>query len=177
MKLLRSDARFCSTKCRVYYSRRPKLPEKMAQSRRFVRYTARKVPFSVTGAPASSTNSETWASYDDAKASTVGAGLGFVLGDGVGCIDLDHCFAEGELAPWAAEIVAANHGTFMEVSMSGEGLHIFGLLPEGPGRKIREDQRSIEVYSRGRYIALTLNTFDNAPATLRPLILPGIPAL
>ncbi|MGP9652001.1 hypothetical protein ACT3TP_16135 [Glutamicibacter sp. AOP38-B1-38] len=106
------------------------------------------------------------------SASPVGAGSGFVLGQGIGCIDLDHCFDGGELLPWAAELVAANRGTYIEASMSGEGLHIFGLLAESPGYKIR-DGRNIEVYSSRRYIAVTGARFKGAPNVLAPLVAPG----
>lgn len=84
----------------------------------------------------------------------MGAGLGFVLnGDGIGVIDLDHAIVDGVILSWAAEVLAANPGTFTEVSQSGEGLHVWGLLAAGAGRKIRDD-RNIEIYSTGRYIAL-----------------------
>jgi len=174
----RAGARFCSDKCRVYANRAakkgPKLPVEMTSQARFVRYTSRKVPRTVEGSSASSTDARTWSTYDAAADSRVGEGVGFVLGGGIGCIDLDHCLVDGELAPWAADIVAANPGTYVEVSRSGEGLHLFGLLAEGPGRLVR-DGRSIEVYSTGRYIALTGHTYRNAPARLEPLVVPALP--
>jgi len=108
----------------------------------------------------------------EAKESDAGVGIGFVLGNGIGCLDLDHCFTDGKLAPWAAEIVEANRGTWIEVSRSGDGLHIFGLIEPAPGRKIRDGQRNVEVYSRDRYIALTGKPFERAPLTLRPLNVP-----
>jgi len=176
--LVRADAKFCTSKCGTYYRREAKrgggLPSEMANRPRFVRYTSTKRPImATTGASASSTNAATWSDFATASASKMGEGVGFVLGAGIGCIDLDHCFTDGVLAPWAADVVAANPRTFIEVSRSGEGLHLFGLLPEGPGRKIR-DGRSIEVYSTGRYIALTSNRFGNAPLTLAPLEVPSM---
>lgn len=93
-----------------------------------------------------------------ASESSVGAGLGFVLGDGIGCWDLDHCITDGALAPWAREAIEAiADPLFMEISQSGEGVHVFVRAPEGPGRKIREGERCIEFYSAGRYIAVTGN--------------------
>ncbi|WP_348770206.1 hypothetical protein [Arthrobacter sp. E3] len=74
-------------------------------------------------------------------------------GDGIGVLDLDHAIVDGVILPWAAEVLAANPGTFTEVSQSGEGLHIWGLLVAGKGRKIR-DGRNIEIYTTGRYVAL-----------------------
>lgn len=173
MNLPRRGAKFCSQKCGTYYRRELKrsgVPVEMSSRDRWMRRSALKRPLTVDGESASSTDASTWSSYSEALASAVGTGIGFALGDGIGCIDLDHCIEGGELAPWAAEVVAANPGTYIEVSMSGTGLHIFGLRAEGPGRKIR-DGRSIEVYSQGRYIAVTGKTFGKAPAALSELIL------
>lgn len=141
----------------------------MTSKDRWVRREKTKRPVTLARKPASSTNPSTWASYAEAKDSTVGAGLGFVLGDGVGCIDLDHCFIDGDLAGWAEEIVASCPATFMEVSQSGDGLHIFGLLPEGGGRNLRSGERSVEFYSAGRYIAVTGDRFRGSPSKLADL--------
>lgn len=167
--LLRAGARFCCTTHRVYFSRRAKLPVAMTKKARWVRRTSTKRPITVTGRPASSTNPDTWAPFSTASKATIGAGLGFVLGEGVGCIDLDHCFTDGKLAGWAQEIIDRCPPTFMEVSQSGEGLHIFGLLPEGGGRNMRDGARNVEFYSAGRYIAVTGNRFGNCPSKLADL--------
>lgn len=168
MGLYRSDARTCSPKCRKRVSRKPAMSTEMTSRDRWVRRNALKRPITVTGKPASSTDASTWSSFAVARDSQYGSGLGFVLGDGVGCIDLDHCINGGVLADWAADVVAKNPDTYIEVSMSGTGLHIFGLLAEGPGRKVR-DGRNIEIYSQGRYIAFTGNTFGKAPSRLAEL--------
>jgi len=97
-------------------------------------------------------------------------GIGFVLnGDGIGVIDLDHCVDDGVIAPWAQTIVDANVGTFMEISTSGTGIHIWGLLGSRPGRVIR-DGRNIEVYTTERYMALG-TPFHNTGTNLLPLII------
>lgn len=168
MNLYREGAKTCSAACRKRASRAAKLPRKMLNSGRFVRYTSSKRPVTVAGTSASSTNPETWTDYETAKAATVGRGVGIVLGDNLGCIDLDHCMVDGDLLPWAAEVVAANPNTYIEVSMSGEGLHIFGLLEEAKGTVIK-DGRNIEIYSRERYIALTENVFPGSKRNLAPL--------
>ncbi len=173
--LLREDARFCSTKCRVYAAREAKkLPTEMRSRDRFVRYSSKKVPLTVNGRNASSTNAATWSSHKDAVASEVGEGVGFVLGDGIGCIDLDHCIEDGRVADWAQEVLDNNPGTYVEVSRSGSGLHVFGLLSEGPGRNVRDGVRAIEWYSVGRYIALTGRRFNRSPLSLAPLVVPSL---
>lgn len=158
MNLPREGAKFCSAKCGTYFrraaSRQPALPVEMTSRARWVRRDTNKVPLTISGHAGSSTNPRTWATYAEAVTSTAGVGLGFVLnGDGIGVIDLDHAIVDGVVLPWAAEVLAANPGTFTEVSQSGEGIHIWGLLAAGRGRKIR-DGRNVEVYSTGRYVAL-----------------------
>ncbi|WP_269997327.1 bifunctional DNA primase/polymerase [Arthrobacter sp. B2a2-09] len=130
----------------------------MTERARWVRRTSNKRPVTISGKPASSTDPATWSTFAEAKASSAGVGLGFVLGDGIGCIDLDHCFDGGALADWAVEYIrtVSEHVIFSEVSQSGDGVHLFIEAPEGPGRKIR-DGRSVERYTAGRYIAVTGN--------------------
>lgn len=154
--LLREGARFCSAKCRVYASRRPKFPKRMIESDRWVRRNGRKVPLAINGRTASSIDPATWSSYLAARRSNVGVGLGFCLGGGIGCWDFDHCIENGVLADWArAEIEAIESPLFIEVSQSGEGVHVFVEAREGPGWKIRDGVRCVEFYSTGRYIAVT----------------------
>lgn len=129
----------------------------MTSRARWVRRAADKRPLTISGRAASSTNSRTWASFESASKAAAGVGLGFVLGDGIGCLDLDHCLIGGELADWAREAIdAIQNPLLIEVSQSGEGVHVFVKAAEGPGRKIR-DGRNIEFYSAGRYIAVTGN--------------------
>lgn len=156
--LYRSQARTCSVRCRKRVSRRSQFPAAMTGCDRWVRRTASKRPVTVDGSAASSTDPETWSSFAEAKASTAGVGLGFVLGDGIGCIDLDHCFEGGELTGWAKEAIDSitEPIIFTEVSQSGNGVHIFIEASEAPGRMIR-DGRNIERYTAGRYIAVTGN--------------------
>lgn len=97
--------------------------------------------------------------------------MGFVLShmDRLVCIDLDHALLDGTLRPWARSIVDALPETYIEVSPSGTGLHIWGLGSVGRGRRIRRGASSVEVYDRGRYITVTRNPFENAPSRLADL--------
>lgn len=146
----------------------------MTRRRQWVRHTARKMPLSVIGPkvrPASSTDPETWASYSAANRSTAGSGVGFVLSpaDRLVCIDLDHALVDGELRPWARRIVGKLPPTYIEISPSGTGLHIWGFGTVGQGRRIRRGESSIEVYDRGRYITVTREPFERAPSMLADL--------
>lgn len=167
-----SRARFCSARCRVANHRaRRRIPADLTRRDCWVRRDLHKRPLTLSGHLASVSASDTWATYRDARKSTAGAGLGFVLdGSGIGVIDLDNCIHEGRVAPWAQQILDANPGTFTETSLSGRGLHIWGYLDRAPGRRIR-DGRKIEIYSTGRYIALGTPR-RGTPRRLKHLALP-----
>ena len=110
----------------------------------------------ITGASASSTNESTWAGF---KAVQGGAGDGFgvMLGDGLACWDLDHCITDGKIEPWAEQILSGiENPLWVEVSVSGTGLHIFVESPEAPGSR----SGLVEFYSRERFIRVTGVKYD-----------------
>lgn len=148
--------RFCSTRCRVAAHRaRPKLPVELTTRDRWVRHDHKR-PITPDGRPASSTDPATWSTHCEAARSKAGDGLGFVLGDGIACLDLDHCLDDqGRPNATAREILARVPEAYVEVSPSGAGLHIWGTAPEQPGRR----RIDYEVYSTGRYITVTGNVF------------------
>lgn len=166
----RSDTVYCSHACRmrVKRSQTPQqlpetLPKQMTGRKRWVRYTDDKRPVQVNSRSASVTDANTWGTYSEVKNSPVGAGIGYVLaGDGIACIDLDNCLSEtGELSPVAAALVAAAPDTWVEISKSGRGLHIWGLAVVPKGRVLNYRGQSVEVYGDKRYIALTGRNFSN----------------
>ncbi|MEU7331405.1 bifunctional DNA primase/polymerase [Streptomyces parvus] len=168
----RSHARFCRPACRAAAHRAARtVPAELTRRPRWIRHTARKVPLTVGGATASSTDPATWSRHRDAAASTAGAGLGFVLdGDGVVCLDLDHCIdSDGQLAPWARTILDAAGPTWAEVSRSGDGLHLWGYGTLPHGRRITVGGGSVELYGTGRYIAVTGRTYGDKPQRLGDL--------
>lgn len=115
-----------------------------------------------------------WYSFGDAVAAHEGsrgftAGIGFRM-TGVGGLvglDLDKCVQNGDLAPWAAEIVS-RCATYAERSPSGTGLRVFGLgqLAAGDWTNI---ERGIEVYGGGaRFLTITGHRLDGAPHDVQP---------
>ncbi|GGX98490.1 bifunctional DNA primase/polymerase [Streptomyces fructofermentans] len=176
----RADARYCSSPCRqaAYRERRGAetggMPREMTTRARWVRYSARKVPLTVHGRPASSTNPATWSDFPRVHRSRVGVGPGYVLAksDGIVCLDLDHVVRDdGTLVEWAAELLQLVPDTYVEVSCSGRGLHVFGYgtLP-GRGRRWQyADGTGLEVYADARYIAMTGQRWRSAPARLADL--------
>jgi hypothetical protein len=109
--------------------------------------------------PASSTDPSTWASFERALEALpglgeAGGGVGFVFSpdDPFVGVDLDDCLNEdGEIAPWAAEIVA-ELDSFTERSVSGRGIHIF---VRGELRGDRHRTGSFEIYGVSRYFCVT----------------------
>lgn len=76
-----------------------------------------------------------------------------VEGDGIWCLDLDGCFTpDGKLTLAAQTIVDMFPGAYIETSISGNGLHIFGRGSIGPHRT---RAAGLELYTRARFIALT----------------------
>ena len=113
------------------------------------------MPITVTGQAASSTNPLTWSDYQTASAATAGDGLGFVLnGDGIVCIDLDHCF-DGRPTAEAQAVIDSLPETYIEVSPSGTGLHIWGYADLEKGRRFSRNGLSVEIYPSCRYMTVT----------------------
>ena len=125
-----------------------------------------KLPWSINGKMADITNPETWTTFDRALAvlrkNNTYRGLGFVLGDGIFGIDLDHVISEdGTMEPWAAEIIRMMD-SYTELSPSGTGVHIYarGKIPP----KDRKNGK-VEMYDERRYFTVTGNVYGD----LKPL--------
>jgi len=158
-----AQARFCSDKCRTYARRanaRIPYPKQMIDAGRWIRRSQSKVPLQINGNPASSTNSNTWSDFISANASRAGVGLGFVLGNGFACIDLDHCFDGTKPSQAAVAFLADYPNHYIEVSPSGDGLHIWGTAAATTGSRKIIDGLNVERYSSGRYITMTGRVFQ-----------------
>lgn len=129
-----------------------------------------KVPYRRDGSRASSTDPATWCTYAEAQAA-VGSysGTGAMMGQGLGCVDLDHCVADGKIMPWAREIIIALD-SYSEFSPSGTGVHIIAediLLP-GKGRKRPYESGAVEVYDTARFLTFTGRWLPKTPADILP---------
>lgn len=150
---------YCSTRCRVAAHRKrhaqPFPPEMMGK--RWTRADGKR-PVTPAGTPASSTNPSTWSEFTDVQQGA-GDGYGIMLGDGIGCYDLDNVVdADGSLLDAAAEVVAgiAEPIIFAERSVSGRGLHVFVKAVEAPGwRRPLVGGGAVERYTRARFIRVT----------------------
>lgn len=119
----------------------------MTAATRWVRADGKR-PMTVTGNPASSTDPSTWNSYPGVRRSRAGDGLGFMLGGGIGCYDLDHV-SDFDLRDFVAGLIEPV--IFVERSVSGQGFHVFIEAPESRGWK----RGNVERYTRERFIRVT----------------------
>jgi hypothetical protein len=128
-----------------------------------------KVPYQTSQprAKASSTDPDTWSSFEDAVDAYSALevdGIGVVLTQtaGISCIDLDRVIGNGAL-DIRAETIVERCNSWTEISPSGTGLHIF--VRGSVTTAIKGDQ--IEVYSTARYIAITGHRWPGTPRELK----------
>ncbi|MCS4139635.1 P4 family phage/plasmid primase-like protein [Salinibacter ruber] len=129
-----------------------------------------KAPKQPGGAYASSTDSDTWMPFSDARdayASSEFDGIGFVFdeeGPFVG-VDLDGCVKNGDLTGGAWDVVK-RLDSYTERSPSGTGLHIIcrGFLPDLGNRSSEvKGLKELELYDQARYFTFTGRHLDGTP--------------
>ena len=134
-----------------------------------------KLPKQVNGSAAKSNDPTTWTEFDsaaDAYDPAIHAGVGFVFSkdDSFIGIDLDGCRdpETGKVEFWSQKIVD-EVASYTEISPSGTGLKIFaesstqlakGRKKELPVERVCGKNPGIEIYSTGRFFAVTGNVFD-----------------
>jgi len=100
-------------------------------------------------------------------------GMGVVLDKefGLVCIDVDDCRYPdtGKIEEWAQdimELVKEAGGTYIELSPSGTGFHIWGRgrLPNDRGiKRTMNNGHDIELYNNDHYITVTKNAMSDTP--------------
>jgi hypothetical protein len=101
-----------------------------------------------------------WMTFQEARqiAAAHQAGVGFVITaqDQVFCIDLDDVVQDNQWKPTVSQVYQQFPEAFCEISVSGKGLHIWGLgrAPENHRSKWNFGGTKIEFYSKDRFIAL-----------------------
>ena len=113
-----------------------------------------KIPFQITGVPASSTNPRHWGTFE--QACTVAArgydGVGYVFTSDYVGIDLDGALDEhGNPLPWAERWIDRLRTTYCEISPSGQGVKawIKGTVPSSVAT------RTVEIYGTKRFFTVT----------------------
>ena len=126
-----------------------------------------KVPYTVTGRKASSTDESTWTDFKTAKAASVkfsGVGVVFTPAKTLLGIDIDHVLEDGKLIGEHAAAIKAlitEADTYTEVSPSGTGLHLY-LKINGPLELTANRHAPFEAYTSGRYFTYTEQPFGKA---------------
>jgi hypothetical protein len=138
---------------------------------RWVACRADKVPRQTNGANAKVNDPGTWSSYAAVRHAPGMTHTAFILTDleHIVVLDLDHCGAplSNQLADWAKELLSRLPGTYVEVSLSGHGLHVFGTVaPDVPTGtyvlKRGDGGKKIEVYVRAtRAVVITNRVFGS----------------
>jgi putative DNA primase/helicase len=124
-----------------------------------------KVPYAPgTERRASTTELMTWATFEQALAAYEAGeppyeGIGFVFcnADPFVGVDLDDCLDpdSGEVARWAQKIINRVQEGYVEISPSGNGIHI---IVEGTVRGGGMKKGKVEMYGRGRFFTITGRT-------------------
>lgn len=145
----------------------------------------KKVPCSVrNGRKISITKQENCWTFDqavEALKSQPASGIGIVLnGDGLVAVDLDDCLTQdAQLMPGVQDLLYQLGATYVEVSPSGRGLHVFGFTNEPSHKGVHSELAGInvELYSDLRYVTVTGNRIGPVDVDRCESILPGYGAL
>ncbi len=134
-----------------------------------------KIPYYSKIHKASSVDQKTWITYGEActsldNGSNGFSGVGIVLHDSkLVCIDIDHVVENGKIIHDQAEDILRllkSCNSFTEISQSGTGIHIY-LELGFEFTPIVKKKAPFEIYTNGRFICVTENSYDNTPKEVR----------
>jgi hypothetical protein len=115
----------------------------------------------ITQQPCNAHESGNWTTHAAAAAVAAHLGQGWTIGfvltaaDPWFCVDIDSCMqADGTWSPLANEMAAALPGCFIETSVSGKGIHIWGRYPNPPAHIMKRVDLHAECYTSLRFIAV-----------------------
>jgi hypothetical protein len=127
-----------------------------------------------TGGAASSTDSSTWGTFEQAiqtcrnDSKLAGVGFVFTMDDSFCGVDLDDSISSdnGQLKPWAQSIIN-QLDSYTEISPSGSGVKVF-LKARKPGNRCRKvyHDGEVEIYDRDRFFTLTGRRLQEAPTVV-----------
>ena len=124
-----------------------------------------------TGEAASPLDPSTWSDFDTACKFANENGcvsLAYALDgkDNICCIDIDHCInAKREMSELAKTVWNSCGNTYREVSVSREGLHVFGKT-NGLDLQVFSDAGDMEFYERGKFMTVTGDAFGETKKNL-----------
>lgn len=123
-----------------------------------------KVPYQINGYKASSIDSETWSTYEEALRVSPQVGLVFEPDQLLLGIDLDHCLEEGVIIHEQKESIEQfikEANTYMEFSPSKTGLHLILKLTASLQLVVNKHP-PFEVYTSKRFFTVTNNPLQEA---------------
>ncbi len=127
-----------------------------------------KIPYQTNGRRAKSNDPETWCNYHDAKEAFNKnggySGIAFVFSkdDPLCGVDLDDCIVDGEMQPWAKEIVDRFAGVaYGEISPSGTGVKLTTMAKK-PDGSLCSSGGGVECYDRSRFWTVTGDCLGDA---------------
>lgn len=128
-----------------------------------------KIPYQVNGKHASTTNPETWTTFDVAvnalqSGNYQGVGFVFTKETPYSGVDIDSCIKDGVIDLSAKELLVELN-SYTEISPSGTGFHII-VKGKKPGNRARKRTSNVEIYSTSRFFTVTGNKLENTPATI-----------
>jgi hypothetical protein len=142
------------------------VPAELRALRRWTRHDHKR-PIMTNGEPAWAMDPPTWTTYAQARASTSGDGLGFVLnGDGIVAIDLMYCVTDEDLTEGARTILDLLPDTYAELSLTGHGVRLFCYANVAEGHRLSSHGVAIQVCGRGRFVTVTGNRLPGRPSVL-----------
>ena len=127
-----------------------------------------------TGGLASTTDSRTWSSFDEAREAVqkwLLTGIGFVFTDSdpYAGVDIDNGrnSGTGKISDWSWEVIRGLN-SYTEVSPSETGIHIIvrATLPAGKGNQAKHCDGKVEMFSRARYFTFTGIPVDGTPSEI-----------
>lgn len=137
-----------------------------------------KVPVNpLNGHNISAHNPAYWMSYDEAvqraggmapQGDTLALSVGFVFteSDPFWFLDIDNCMgSDGNWTPFALSLCERLQGAAVEISTSGEGLHIIGTGTVPPHR-CKNSEHGLEFYHAERFMALGHSAIGDAGADM-----------
>lgn len=129
-----------------------------------------KKPYQINGQLASSTNSKTWTSFENAvKVFQTGKydGIGFVFTEECpySGVDIDGCIEDGIIETHAKDLLVKLN-SYTELSPSGKGIHTIVKGKKNPGSRSRKAGSHVEIYSSGRFFTITGHRLESTPDTI-----------
>lgn len=116
-----------------------------------------------TGAVADAHDRNIWVTAEEACRSSKrhGLGVGFVFtaDDPYFFLDIDDCRVGDGWSPIAMELMGRFPGAAVEISQSGNGLHIIGI-GQAPAHRKKKSKAGFDLYTESRFVALTGDIID-----------------